>query len=360
MSIFSRKSKSDAAWDKLQNLWLKYLEKPDVDWSDKLSDKIKYLGPADRSAFLINHGRDFFTLLESALSHDQRRLRHPRSLIVRFISVSDLPSIEDQDLRENLLNRYMNIGCGLDERMDDYGPYSECKNLLHEHNKNEGFLNDDQLERVVLRAAAFTYDHDKEGGGYSRFFHSWFESSIEESNIKQSTALSKALWDNMAERPELMSTDLFYKFTSTILPKLHDDIYQEACIVLRERLDSEANSIIENADGAVAEIAKKAKALNDLDVTGAYKNINIGEAVVVKYQGKENYIASVVSFNNVSSGHIDEVVFTENGGEGSASVTSDIRQTLVDQFDTAGSQLADKLDAQSALKPKKTTALLIQ
>jgi hypothetical protein len=302
MSIFSRKNKSDAAWDKLQNLWPKYLEKPDVDWSDKLTDKIKYLGPADRSRFLIKHGRDFFTLLEGALSHDQRRLRHPRLLIGRFISVSDLPSIEDQDLRENFLTLYMNVGFGLDERTDDYGPYSECKDLLHEYNKNEGFLSENQLERVVLRAAAFVYDKHKEGRGYCRFFHSWFEGEVKKSNIKQSTALSKALWGNMAERPELMSTDLFYKFTSTILPKLHDDIYQEACIILRERLDSEANNIIENVDGDVVEIAKKAKALNDLDVTGAYKNINIGEAVVVKYLGKENYIASVVSFNNVSSG----------------------------------------------------------
>jgi hypothetical protein len=59
-------------------------------------------------------------------------------------------------------------------------------------------------------------------------------------------------------------------------------------------------------------------------------------------------------------GGLDEVIFTEKGSEDSAYVTSNIRQTLVDQFDTAGSQLADKLDAQSALKPQKTTALLIQ
>ena len=362
MSIFSRKSKSEATWDKLQNLLPKHLDKPEVDWSRQLIDKIKSLPQPDRFSFLINHGQDFFTLLADALSHDQRSLNCVRPLLYRIMSATDLPNIEDKELREDLVDRYINAVFQLGGRIESYDVHRRMAELLSVNKKHDGLLSEDQHDRLVLECENYACHQYEKRSGASGFKLALFEEAIKASNIKKSAALSRKIWANMADRPELVNTDLFYGILSSILPELHDDIYTEACAALRERLDAEVPHITENRDARLTETAKKVRALNGLGDAGVYQNIDIGEPVVVSCYGKESYVASVVSFNNASSDHSDHVVFTEQiafYGD-SACVTSDIRKTLVDQFDTAGSQLADKLDAQSALKPKKMTALLIQ
>ncbi len=383
MAIFSRKSKSDAAWETFQKLLPKYLKNSGVDWSRKLDDELPRLKRDEAHDFLSHYGDKFFAHIMNASAHDERRLNYLPELVQMMTGYQDEKDLVTKRIfAEDMLSIISQIG--LRGYASDHAKVSilmlarDAQEIDLKAGRKCGFLNQNQRERLVFGLL------DRMTEEYLKNSKCSYIVNIEgllpvlgHIYSDEGADFSRKVTEKITAHSELFDSKRYFEFVINVLAAQSPEVCAEGLSTLQSYIEDTIDKHkAKNDVQGYAVIADKIRAIADTGYTQDYKNAVTKPRVFIRHKNKVDCSALVVRFNDVANDNADYALFVEHtliGGDhvdGTVTIdgqdytkiprqeathlTSDIRASLLEHYGAAGEALADKLEEQESTKPLNT------
>lgn len=382
MGLFNNKSKSEKALDKFLALLTKYLKKPDVDWSRKLSRELPRLNKSEKHEFLSSYGDGFFANIREACARDERRLNYLPELVRGLIGYTDE---DDLTLRRIYAKNMLYVVSQINKRgcTSDHAKLSilmltkDAMEVDHDAGRNCGFLNKDQRERLVFGLLDRMAQEYQESGEYS------YTSTIgkllpviQNMHVEEGVDSAHKMIEKILSNTELFDHKCYFECVLTILSAQDQELYAKGRSIIQDYIEGEIQQVSsDDTEGRIA-LATKIKTLADAGYDLDYQNATVKPRVFMRAQSKSDYSALMVDFNEASSDKAGQVLFVEHtilSSEGVVKIndksyiktprredvycTAEMRATLVDHYGAAGEILADKLEESASTKPIKNAKI---